>query len=80
MSAEKLLACPHCGDAEGLATIEELIGTARATFYENDVEWEGSTDVDWDSSMIVGLCCDCGWTYRGADWREVLHPGGGAEA
>jgi hypothetical protein len=30
MSAGKLLACPRCGQAEGLATIEELVGTTRS--------------------------------------------------
>ena len=46
MSAGKLLACPRCGQAEGLATIEELVGTTRATFYENDIEWDGWTELD----------------------------------
>lgn len=72
MSAGKALACPSCGQADGLATVEELIGTARATFYEDDVVWGGWTEVDWDSSDTVGAVCDCGWSYRGADCREGL--------
>lgn len=77
MSAGELLACPRCGQASGLATIEEMTGTARATFYEDDIVWDGWTDVDWGSSNTIGVACHCGWTYHGADCWEVLRNGGG---
>ncbi len=49
MSAAEVLACPRCGQADGLATIEELVGTARATFYDHDIVWDGWTGLTTDN-------------------------------
>jgi hypothetical protein len=76
MSGRKAMVCPACGEGDGLATVEELVGTAHVTFYGDDLVWDGWTDVDWNSSTTVGLCCDCGWSYPGIDWREALRSGG----
>lgn len=60
------MACPQCGSTE-LATIEQLEGTAACTISESgDIDWEGRTDVNWDSSTTIGVeCRGCGWEDQG---------------
>jgi hypothetical protein len=75
------LACPKCDNADSLATIEAITGTANADRIAReqggsvDIRWQGRTEVDWDSSTTVGvMCMGCTWSYRGDDWDEQLAP------
>lgn len=71
-----VLACPKCGDAEELGTIERLHGVAGCSQItaEDGPDWAGRTDLDWDSSKTVGVACRCGWEYLGDDWKARLVP------
>lgn len=69
--------CPECGDTQSLATIETLEGAAACQIVRDDgevcVSHDGETDVDWDSSVTLGISCQaCGYEYRGDDWEQVL--------
>lgn len=68
------LACPTCGETESLATTERLYGAALCNeITAEGPEYEGYTEMDWDSSTTVGVeCGGCGWAYRGADWLDQL--------
>lgn len=76
----RILACPECKSPDDLGTIEEIEGTAILTgaYLVNgavEIEHEGTTDVHWDSSTTVGLCCrNCMWEFRGSDteWADQL--------
>lgn len=70
----KTLHCPNCKKPDLLATIEELEGFAECTKITSDgPEWNGSTEVIYDSSTTVGVYCqECDWEYRGSDWLDKL--------
>lgn len=71
--------CPGCGN-DTLSTIEELIGYAEIKVYRSEKgnvfkNWEGSTEVDWDTSHSIGIACrTCEWEFRGNDWSKQLVP------
>ena len=63
------LVCPKCGTTE-LATTEKLLGRAGASMYrlpngELEIDHDGYTNVNWDSSETVGIeCCSCGSSFK----------------
>lgn len=75
-------ACPKCGSTESLATVEVLEGLAPLDISRSwnsegtvvvETEHSGSTDVLWDSSSSVGLCCRaCLWEVRCDDYLDHL--------
>lgn len=72
------LGCPDCGETGELATIEQLVGTARCVVSRGEdgrieLDHEGYTEVCWDSSETIGIeCQDCGFEYQGADWEALF--------
>jgi hypothetical protein len=74
------LACPECGQSDGLATVERLFGTCDGEFTlgkDGFVVFTGGgyTDVNWDSTESVGVICrNCGWEFDGEQkyWDTVL--------
>lgn len=69
----KAMKCPDCGNTDQLSTIENLEGLAECDFIdESGPEWSGTTDVLFDESDTVGVCCGCGWEYKGPDWINQL--------
>jgi hypothetical protein len=74
---EKRTMCCPVRRGQELSTIEVLTGLAGVTVYEDGTfDFKGSTDVEWDSSRTIGMCCQrCEWTYVGQDWAVKLIPG-----
>lgn len=69
----KPMKCPSCGEVDTLATLETLEGLAECDFiYPEGPEWNGTTDVLYDTSKTVGICCQCGWEHKGEDWIDHL--------
>lgn len=70
--------CPTCGDPDSLNTIETVTGFSSAMCSVDEegneqVENNGSTDMDWDGSRTVGVHCkECWWNYTGEDWFTQL--------
>lgn len=66
------MACPNCIEWDQLQTIERIYGYAPAEFFsDGEVDWEGHTEVDWDSSTTEGIYCKgCGWNGQ----QEALVP------
>ncbi len=62
----KVLACPNCGDTDGLQTTERVLGCQSASVTvrddgSTDIEW-GSTDMLWDTSeTLAWSCAFCLW-------------------
>lgn len=67
------LACPKCGEPDGLVTVESIEGHADlyGVYREPDgrinPEHAGWTEIIWDSSETVGFACGCGWEGQGKD-------------
>lgn len=63
-----LMACPQCKEYDALQTIERIMGYASAEFFsDSTIDWEGHTEMDWDSSKTIGIYCKhCGWEGTGA--------------
>lgn len=62
--------CPRCRNGDRLFTVEKVTGHAMLEFahFENGVlhlEYEGITEMDYESSTTVGVGCRC-------DWRGML--------
>ena len=73
MTEPTKLSCPKCGESDRLSTTERLIGLALCEIYDNDrIEYEGSTEILWDTSETIGITCSCGWEYEGDDWINQL--------
>lgn len=74
------LLCPKCYSPERLGTLEVIEGAAGATITMSDsgqveVDYDGGTDVFWDSSTTVGVICQsCSWQHKGDDWASALVP------
>lgn len=70
------LACPTCGRTDALSTIETLTGLAPCTVTvvdgAVDVEYDGYTDVLWETSITLGVTCKCGFEHEGDDWEDQL--------
>ncbi len=59
------LACPECGSTR-LSSVENLNAAGRCHGVDVradgalEFDWTGWTDVHWDASETIGLCCeDC---------------------
>ena len=71
MTKTKVLKCPHCGsegeDGLCLSSIEMIPANARLMIVdEDDLDYAGQTDVDWDYQKATGLlvcqnCSHIGW-------------------
>ena len=72
-----VLGCPECGDTY-LATIEKLTGYSILTeVTADDLTYEGTTEMDWDSTTTVGVrCMACWWTANGthSEFAKALKP------
>lgn len=65
--------CPSCAEGDMLSTIEKLVGLAECDeITKSGPEWNGTTNVIYDTSETVGVSCECGWEYEGADWMNQL--------
>lgn len=82
MAETKQGACPKCLSRDSLATVAELVGLApfrvSRTVSEDgsaivEQEHHGTTEVDWDTSGTVGLCCRaCLWEVTCSDYLDHL--------
>jgi hypothetical protein len=69
--------CPACGGSE-LRTVETIIGTCGVTITRDPwtntprLNFDGETQMFWDTSTTIGIECACGWDYRGDDWIDQL--------
>lgn len=61
--------CPMCGRSDGLASVEQLFGSARIVVEPGEY-WghDGYTEMNWDSSESTGWECDCGWSTPYPQW------------
>ena len=73
------LVCPNCGSTD-LATIEDLSGSAHCKAVldpdtgARSVEYDGWTEVHWDSSTSMGIeCRSCGWEQEAAQDGPALN-------
>lgn len=68
------LACPKCGSIESLGTVERIYGVAACYGISLDgPRHAGWTDVDWNSSTTIGVCCrSCFWESFDPKWINEL--------
>lgn len=60
------LICRFCGADDSFSSIERITGYAKINSIESDpdpalkpeIDYEGWTEIDWDSSTTVGWCCE----------------------
>lgn len=74
------MACPHCGSADNLKTIEAIEGLAACVVVKDDkgeldYVYEGYTEVLWDTSTSTGIHCGgCDWESEGDAFADALVP------
>lgn len=67
------LTCPECKQGDSLSTTERILGSAQCNeINEDGPDYNGYTDVWYDTSETIGVSCLCGWEYEGPDWMQKL--------
>lgn len=70
----EVLKCPSCNSADQLGTVEHLEAIASCEAITNlGPEYDGDTEVIYDTSKTVGVSCKCGFEYIGDDWLDKLN-------
>lgn len=66
--------CLNCQATDQWVSIEEILGTAGLNVnYNGEIEFDGHTDIQWDTSESVAIfCMECDTTYDFKSFPKAL--------